>query len=514
LPRENYRRNLNDPRNGGFASASIETAALFFSVTAVKYCLDHFHGMRSVRTASLFVLFSTLGILQKATTALPVLGILWIAFLVPTIKAAGPDRSMRLVRNVLGAALLFAIPVVVGFAWVVYTDHVKLANPLGVKLTSAALRGWNWGTFAQKASLDVWWTMLWARVLQSNMGGVLGVFTLLMPFFVRAAPRTRAIATGALALGIVPFALFTNLHFVHDYYQTANALFLAYALAVAIGTVVLPALGTAATLLLILLIVASNHLSLKQGYMPLMRATFTKENNRDLAIGALLRREIPVGTQFVAFGNDWNSSFAYFSQRKSLTMPEWSDLPGWSDRLAEAISHPERFVDKGGLGGVVACSTSHPNVAELLGLNSEGRSWRIGETHGCLIAVPERTPEAMASVSARCTGAIDRAAIEDRSGFKVLSIAGWTVTGDAKPTAPDEVFLIVSGREGPPLSLQALKVPRIDVNTHLSIPADDDVGFSRIVSGDLKPGDYTVQVVQYAGGRYSACGIGKTFQVQ
>jgi hypothetical protein len=49
-------------------------------------------------------------------------------------------------------------------------------------------------------------------------------------------------------MGLAPLLLFTNLHIIHDYYQSANILFFAYALAVSLGAGLSPLLGGEAVL--------------------------------------------------------------------------------------------------------------------------------------------------------------------------------------------------------------------------------------------------------------------------
>ena len=487
-------------------SFMIETAALFFGIATIKYFVDYLLGMRSFAVALFFIVFSSLSVLQKATTALPILGVLSLIFIVFEIRKAKTANSPIFSRRVLGAGLLILIPVVIGFGWVVFTDHVKLMNPLGGQLTSAELSRWNWGTISQKLSSDIWVKVVWKRIFRPNMGGVIGLFLLITPFIARIEFRVKAIALSALSLGIVPLFLFTNLHLVHDYYQTANVVFLAYGLAIALGMVILPTLGKRVSVLMLIIIVSSNYLALRSGYFPHIKNVFTKEN-RDLAIGEILSRELPDGMQFVAFGNDWSSTFAYISKRKSFT------VPGWYRDYDQVVSNPEKFVEEGRLGAIVSCSVDHPNTFELINWGNKGRSWKIGETHGCLIATPEKKLEAILWKPILCIGSIDNVEIESRNGHRFISLAGWTATTSDKPEIPDDVFLSISRRDSAPVYLQALKVPRLDVNKHLGISNDIDTGFSRILSADLKPGSYEIEILQYSNGRYNSCGIRKTVQV-
>lgn len=486
-------------------SFMIETTALFFAVASIKYFLDFWLHKRSFVSIVLFCFFSTLALLQKSTTELPILGLLSIVFLISELRRTGSVRAAILSRTMIRTGIYVLIPVVIGFAWVVYSDQVKLLNPLGGYLTSAALSKWNWGTLPQRIAPDLWVKVVWRRIFVSNGASVLGLFILAVPFLVSVEFRIRAILVSAIAFCIVPLLMFPNLHFIHDYYQTSSVIFLAFAMAVSLTVVFIPLLGRPAGTLLLVLIVFSNFVALRSAYLPEIKRNFGMEN-RDLAVGEVLKRELPSDMQFVAFGNNWSSTFAYMSQRKSFTVPEWFS------KYDQVSFNPESFVEQGRLGGVVACSVESPEISRLLNWASEGRSWKVGETHGCLIATPQKPLKTRNFEPAQCEGNIDKAEMEDRKGHNVISITGWT----AMPgfVASDNVFLVLSGQNGGPIYLEALKVPRPDVNLHLGISNRIDMGFSRLISSDLAPGEYDIGVVRYAAGQYQACQFNKKIAVK
>ena len=488
-------------------SFMIETPALFFTIAGTKYFIDYFMGKRSCGTIVLFILFSSFAFLQKSTTILPVFVFLALSFTLPKLTNSKTVRDFLLNKDLIITGVIFVIPVSIGFAWIVFTDQVKLENPLGAQLTSAELSQWNWGKPLQRVSPALWFDVIWERILSTNMGGALGLFLIFAPFLLRTERRIRLIVLSTIVLGFAPVFLFTNLHIVHDYYQSATVIFLAYGLAVALGSIILPAFGKAAAVFMMILIMSSNYIVFSSRYLPNITKEITKEN-RDLAIGDLLNRELPTGMQFVAYGNGWSSTFSYISKRKSFTAPKW--LRNYD----QVLSNPENFVEEGHLGAIVSCK-DHPNVPELISWAKTGRSWKVGETHGCLIATPEKQVDHPLLESAQCEGSIDRAEIGERDGHKVMTFAGWTATKGEKPLAPDDVFVKISGKEpNSLLYLQALKVPRIDANLYLGIDTDTDVGFSRIAQVDLPSGQYEIGIVQKTGNTYVSCGIRKPLRVQ
>lgn len=488
-------------------SFMIETAALFFGIAAIKYFLDYLLDGRSFIAALIFVTFSTLCLLQKATTALPILAVLSIILLIFEVRKANSLITKSLIRNLIGAGSLVITPILIGFFWVVFTDNVKLENQLGEQLTSAALHKWNWGTVSQRFSSDFWIKVIWDRIFTQNLGAIIGVFLLTTPLLTRLELRVKFIALSALSLGLIPLFIFTNLHIVHDYYQTANVIFLAYGLAITLSMVIVPLLGKRTALFLLTLILLSNYSALRSGYLPQIKHKFTKEN-RDLAIGKILMRELPSGMQFIAYGNDWSSTFAYISERKSFT------VPGWFSKYDQTITHPEKYLEEGHLGGVVSCSTQNPSASQILSWAEKKKSWKVGETHGCLIATPEKEYSHRFIGSAQCQGNIDKAEINTKDGKEVISIAGWMTIDDIDNEISNDVLLKISSGDGEPVYLQALKVPRLDANRHLGISNEFDVGFSRIFPNNLKPGIYQIEILQGINDKLNTCDIRKIMEVE
>ncbi|WP_421693242.1 hypothetical protein [Aestuariivirga sp.] len=478
-------------------SVMIETAALLLAIIAIKFFLDFLLGGRRLGDLLLFSAFMSLCMLQKATTGLPVLMVLgavlagweWANF---RNGAAAPKPVTR-------AALMLCvlIPLAAGIAWTHYTDTVKVLNPLGPDLTSASLAHWNWGTLEQRVSLEFWLKLVLIRVLAGNMGLILGPGLLLFCFLSNCPRQTKYIMSGAILLGVLPLFLFANLHIFHDYYQASNVMFLIYAMAVAIGAVIVPRKGEGAAFLLLLALVATNYAMLGMSYLPAIATTFDR-NQKAVAIGEVLKRELPPDGQFVAFGNDWSSTFAYLSERKSFTVPNW--FPSYD----KVIARPQDYVERGRLGAVVSCATRRPEIAQLIAWADSQGPWKVGETNGCAMAVPGRDYSASAEPGP-CLGAIEAAGVEVRGDAKVIRLSGWSATGGASPAAADAVFLMLSTAGKPPAYVDTLAVPRLDESRRLGVPEDGDLGFSRLLPASLAPGRYDIGIIQQSHGRFTLC---------
>jgi hypothetical protein len=198
----------------------IESCALFFGLLWLALLA---HLLTAPRLVILLwtVLAGTCAILAKSTTFPAFLVVGGLLFLHQLLRdgIAAPHR-----RPLILAVAAFIVPLVIGYVWVIYSDAVKLPNAFGYKLTSRALTTWTFGTWAQRTSSQFWLDVVVLRALPQ----IFGYGFLLAIGLAGAALASRRFA-GPMVLAtvgfVVPFLVFTNLHFHHDYYQYANALF-------------------------------------------------------------------------------------------------------------------------------------------------------------------------------------------------------------------------------------------------------------------------------------------------
>jgi hypothetical protein len=408
-------------------------------------------------------------------------------------------------RRVMIGILLFVLPMCIAYGWTFFTDLVKAQNALGRLLTSAALSQWNWGTLAQRLSLDLWQGVLWDRMLVGNLGGVAGL--LLLAWCALSIPRgpLRTTFLLAAAMGLLPLLLFTNLHIVHDYYQTANLVFLLFAAAIGLGWL-LDAGGQLlrAAQLLLLLIAVSNAFAFSRVYLPAAREQFEAANSREVAIGSILRRELPRQAPFLAFGNDWSSTLAYVAERKSFTVPAF--FPEYADVLAR----PQDFLGGMQPGAVVVCPARNElTIGNLLAswVGREGE-WAIGLAHDCAVAVkPHKVAPRIegASVAPSCEGGIDFTAFVQVGDERVALVAGWNAISAHAGTLPDAIHIGLTAPDGRTRYLRALRTHRPDVNAAFKTARDIDFGFSRVLPTDLAPGRYKLHVARIRGAAVELC---------
>jgi hypothetical protein len=362
-------------------SFMIETAALFFACAAIPYALDLLGPAPRWSAVTGVAAFGTAATLQKATTGGPVIAILACVWLAEWLRRR--TVSGFAIGQISKAMIGFGLPLLAGAAWTVYSDSVKRANPLGSQLTSAALGIWNFGTLEQRLSPSTYIGVVWTRVFVPNAGGLLGVALLVGVVVMPGMPRLRQIMLVVLTLFVAPILIFTNLHIAHDYYQTACALFLIAGLALAVG-VWLPEIVriNVATPLVTCLLVVSNLLAFETGYGRTMRTPFLAEDNRTLAVAKVLRENTPTNSGFVAFGNDWSSTLAYYAQRKSFTVPAFfRNYDGaWKD--------PGRFLGPLRLGAIVTCpSREAPTREQADAVARSDATWVPADAADCRVLV-------------------------------------------------------------------------------------------------------------------------------
>ena len=237
-------------------------------------------------------------------------------------------------------------------------------------------------------------------------------------------------------------------------------------------------------------------------YLGIVKTKYNKENSRDYAVSEVIKREVPEDKYFVAFGNDWSSSFSYLSERKSFTVPPWFK------KYDEVSINPEHFIDENHLGGVVICPTvSSPTVKGLSHWASSNRRWKIGEVQGCYISVPEVMLEKkyLKISETECQGAIDFSGELHDENHNMLSIAGWTTISGENEIVPEKVYITLTKQNKEPIYFEALQINRPDVNERFGQPNNTDSGFSRIINTDLLAGSYAVGIVRLNQGHFEAC---------
>jgi hypothetical protein len=224
------------PYNVVWGTASlIEYAAVAFSL---GYLLFFLRTLREPRLPPLLaaIALGSLAFLTKSTTAVlvgPPMAVCALAYLF-----AERNSDVPFWRRAGVLLLLAGVPLCLGVAWVAHSDAIKQASIYTEWLSSGSLKGWNFGTLAQR--LD---PANWARIGQRVATQM--ITPLLVPFLLIGVVVTwrelrapdavrwdRGVAAALLVSPILVVLTFFNLHVVHDYYLVAVAPIVALALGV------------------------------------------------------------------------------------------------------------------------------------------------------------------------------------------------------------------------------------------------------------------------------------------
>jgi peptidoglycan/LPS O-acetylase OafA/YrhL len=360
----------------------IETAALFFTLACLPFALDLVRSVSGWRSALSFLVFATAAVLQKSTTGGPVLLFLFLAVAFVQLRQTG--LSIQTVRDAWYPALVICIPLVIGLAWAHYADVVKMANPFGSQLSSKALSQWNFGTMQQKLDPETWRLVVWERSFRWNAAGWLGVALLLLPWLGGPTQRKFAwLSLAATVLFLLPVLIFTNLHFVHEYYQIACVAFLLGALAIVIGGSLEKITGmTLIVPVVTLAIVVSNLVVFSKSYGIVTARTLDELDPRSVQsykVGRFLRDHTQPGSGLVVFGQGYSSEIAYQAQRKTMAAPPWFK------EYRQLWDQPQKYLGNVPLSAIVICppTDDFPTLADMTVRLENEAGWKRDGVNGC-----------------------------------------------------------------------------------------------------------------------------------
>ncbi len=227
-----------------------------------------------------------------------------------------PDRWAALRCTVLRALAATVPAVAIGSAWVRYSDTIKVSNPLSAFLASGPMAAFNFGSLAQRGSLE-----FWTRILHHTTTSVVGPFTLTVAIvfgllLARGRRPTLLLISGFLTGPLV----LANLYFVHDYYFYANGLFLLAFVALAWDQLLeAPGFSPPAKWSVILLSLALQFVAFLQAYFPVQR---DPRQALPPELGGVLAAATEPGDILLVAGLDWDAQVAYYSHRRAIMLTD------------------------------------------------------------------------------------------------------------------------------------------------------------------------------------------------
>lgn len=297
-------------------SFMIETTALCFSAWFL-YTITRAVRDESWRFAAIATACAIFAGLAKVTT--------FVVFLAPATVMTWTHWRQRWSERIPNSpafrrATLYAVtPVLVGVAtaywWVGYGDNLKNLNPFSGFLMSSQMTSWNWGTWAQRKSGEVWMEN-WRNISQFVLGAAPLAVLLFCASLVE--PVYRRVAAWCAVFFLCGPLLFINLYYRHDYYYCANAIFLLGGAGFLLAGLWDSARVPPPTKWLALLLVLGGQFTLfYTGYGEYQR----REEHTAPAITTVVRDLVPPRDVVIIYGWDWNAMLPYYSERRVIMVP-------------------------------------------------------------------------------------------------------------------------------------------------------------------------------------------------
>src|SRR5262249_6039212 len=151
-----------------------------------------------------------------------------------------------------------------------------------------------------------------------------------------------------IVLFILPIAVFTNVHIIHDYYQTANAIFIVAAISFLVSELIAARKPILASFVVVLLIFGS----LARFYFHQWpAATAPLFGHWSYLAGKMVEKSTPEESSLIVLGLDWSSEVNYYAKRKGLALPVWAT----PQEARMILSNPDAAMGGLKVGAVVDC---------------------------------------------------------------------------------------------------------------------------------------------------------------
>ncbi len=319
-------------------SFMIESTALFLSLVYIYTLVE------SMRRPSewLVLLAISIGVaagLQKLTTffiaCVPAFGFVAMDFY-------GRPLDATFWRKAAYFCIAVVVPLGVATAWMHHADSLKVLNPLARDfVTSSALSTWNFGTLGQRVSFVVW-----ARIIgiEEDLGLGRGSYFLLggaLLTILTAIWRGRyrmqiVILTAAYLAGPL---VFTNLFYIHEYYNFENGIYLNMAFGLALIGLV-ESFSSSVSLRLGLchaILLAFSAVGLFNYYRTCGPVIFGRPSSAEvLQALAILSAAGNRQDVILVYGLDWDPTVPYYSERKAIM--DRQALPLDDPKIKESLS--------------------------------------------------------------------------------------------------------------------------------------------------------------------------------
>jgi len=346
----------------------IESTALFFTLLyiyfSIKLCKNN-----NKNYLNFFIFITlTIALLQKPTSVIPAVIFFSVVHCINFYKKT--EKKI----NFLYIILSHVAAVIILYLWTIYADSLKELNPFASQhLTSRALSSWNWGNLEQRFSFKIfWWRTIIRRTIFENAFHIFGV--LIIIFSLLASKSKKKILIGScLILFMSHFLIFTNLHIRHNYYQYSNIVYYLVALGISMDALHSNLINnnkyfkTVLTRKISLILPIGFSIIILYGYYSFYKVEYAKarfqvidsNNNRVLKISNFIKNNTDKGLPIIIFGNDWSSTYAFYSERRALTVQ-------CCDFDSDVLNNTDYYLPQMKIGAIINCYDGVEKKPEII----------------------------------------------------------------------------------------------------------------------------------------------------
>lgn len=292
------------------SSFMIESTALFFSTLSL-WSIIKFSDEPTWKHIVEVTLWSSIGGVVKITSV-PSFLFMGCFYILYSHKQAILRKDMLI--KILFSVFIFFFCL---YTWTHWADMVKAQNPNGWFLTSKNLWAWNFSTLEQRLS-----PVTWKTILSRNIYELLGYMWCVLPLsmILLADRQYRLKLTVLIVLFLIPILIFTNLYFIHNYYQFPTAIFILIIVSLFFSFIYKynQILFIAVMLLFVCLSAAFSFKKLED---------YASRTYISVQLGTKIQEITKEDTAVIALGWDWSPELLYFSERKGIAMPHFNYSP-------------------------------------------------------------------------------------------------------------------------------------------------------------------------------------------
>lgn len=217
---------------------------------------------------------------------------------------------------VIRAAIAIIPAIAIGAAWVRFSDHIKLSNPLSAYLASGNMRIFNFGTLGQRLTIE-----FWERIAYHTRIAIAPLFNLalVLVFTLLLGRHHRGRSLFVLLCFLAGPLVFANLYYVHDYYFYASGLFLLAAVVLAWNQVLELEMFSRTGRWAVIFVSAVVQLC---AYIPGYFQTQRQPLGTPPELAAILATATRPDDVILIFGQDWAARVPYYAHRRAVMIPD------------------------------------------------------------------------------------------------------------------------------------------------------------------------------------------------